>query len=120
MQNTFTTASIEGTTLTTVSHFTCFETPTASYVVLAIIVAAVLIVVEWMKPPFWSACLEPRRSGEAAMFGHGFLRGPTPPPRPLVVVVVVVVGLFGSVPGSVVRIGTMSFGDVSVLGFWGL
>ena len=72
-----------------------------------------------MKPPFWSACLEPRRSGEAAMFGHGFLRGPTPPPRPLVVVVVVV-GLFGSVPGSVVGIGTMSFGDVAVLGFWGL
>ena len=73
-----------------------------------------------MKPPFWSACLEPRRSGEAAMFGRGFLRGPAPPPRPLVVVVVVVVGLFGSVPGSVVGIGTMSFGDVAVLGFWGL
>ena len=69
-----------------------------------------------MKPPFWLACLEPRRSGEAAMFGRGFLCGPAPPPRPLVVVV----GLFGSVPGSVVGIGTMSFGDVAVLGFWGL
>ena len=53
------------------------------------------------------------------MFGRGFLCGPAPPPRPLVVVVVVV-GLFGSVPGSVVGIGTMSFGDVAVLGFWGL
>ena len=71
-----------------------------------------------MKSPFWSACLEPRRSGETAMFGRGFLRGRAPPPHPLVVVVV---GLFGSVvPGSVVEIGTMSFGDVAVLGFWGL
>ena len=71
-----------------------------------------------MKSPFWSACLEPRHSGETAMFGRGFLRGRAPPPRPLVVVVV---GLFGSVvSSSVVGIGTMSFGDVAVLGFWGL
>ena len=99
--------------MTTVS-----KTPTASDVVAAIAVAAVLVVVEWVKSPFWSACLEPRRSGEAAMFGRGFLRGRAPPPRPLVGEDE---GLFGSVvPGSVVGIGTMSFGDVVVLGFWGL
>ena len=78
-------------------------------------------------------CIDRRRVGEvavlvsvpwAAAFGWNryvwarVLAWTGPPPRPLVVVVV---GLFGSgVPGSVVGIGTMSFGDVVVLGFWGL
>jgi len=52
------------------------------------------------------------------MFVRGFLRGRARPPRPLVGEDE---GLFGSVVlGSVVRIGTMSFSDVAVLGFWGL
>lgn len=73
-----------------------------------------------MKSPFGSACLEPRRSGEAAMLGRGWscfliLRG-RPRPRALEEGE----GLFGSAVGSVVGTEMTTSFAVSVVGILGL
>ena len=72
-----------------------------------------------MKSPFGSACLEPRRSGEAAMLGRGWscfliLRG-----RPRPCAQKEGEGSFGSVVGSVEGTEMMTSFAVSMVGILG-